>query len=90
MNDEYFDENSNNTDQDLVYQELYGEVTEEDSLKAGLDLKASVLYQLFEDTNYKLKDVRNNKVAKPVEIGKLPYELREIQNTKKEKSYLYK
>ena len=50
------------TDQDLVYQELYGEVTEEDSLEMGVRLKASVLYQLFEDTNYKLKDVRANKL----------------------------
>ncbi len=72
-------------DQDLVYQELYGEVTEEDSLETGVRLKASVLYQLFEDTNYKLSDVRLNKVAKPVEIGKLPYELKEIQDVKKRK-----
>ena len=80
------EENENNiTDQDLVYQELYGEVTEEDSLETGVRLKASVLYQLFEDTNYKLSDVRINKVAKPVEIGKLPYELKEIQSVKKRK-----
>ena len=78
------DEN-NFTDQDLVYQELYGEVSEEDSLETGVRLKASVLYQLFEDTNYKLNDVRQNKIAKPVEIGKLPYELKEIQNVKKRK-----
>ena len=75
----------NNTDQDLVYQELYGEVIEEDSLETGVRLKASVLYQLFEDTKYKLSDVRINKIAKPVEIGKLPYELKEIQNVKKRK-----
>ncbi len=75
----------NGTDQDLVYQELYGEVTEEDSLESGVRLKASVLYQLFEDTNYKLSDVRLNKIAKPVEIGKLPYELKEIQSVKKRK-----
>ncbi len=82
-----FDEEDNNsfTDQDLVYQELYGEVTEEDSLETGVRLKASVLFQLFEDTNYKLSDVRANKVAKPVEIGKLPYELKEIQSVKKRK-----
>tara|TARA_B100001029_G_scaffold177019_1_gene180902 strand:+ start:2222 stop:3367 length:1146 start_codon:yes stop_codon:yes gene_type:complete len=80
------EEDENNiTDQDLVYQELYGEVTEEDSLETGVRLKASVLYQLFEDTNYKLSDVRINKVAKPVEIGKLPYELKEIQSVKKRK-----
>ncbi len=78
--------NNNFTDQDLVYQELYGEVTEEDSLEAGVRLKASVLYQLFEDTNYKLSDVRINKLAKPVEIGKLPYELKEIQSVKKRKN----
>ena len=77
--------NNNFTDQDLVYQELYGEVTEEDSLESGVRLKASVLYQLFKDTNYKLSDVRINKIAKPVEIGKLPYELKEIQSVKKRK-----
>ena len=78
-------ENIDSTDQDLVYEQLYGEVTEEDSLESGVRLKASVLYQLFEDTNYKLSDVRINKIAKPVEIGKLPYELKEIQNVKKRK-----
>ena len=83
--EEFNSENGSNTDQDLVYQELYGEVTEEDSLETGVRLKASELYQLFEDTNYNLKDVRLNKTAKPVEIGKLPYELKEIQNTKKRK-----
>ena len=80
------EENENNyTDQDLVYKELYGEVTKEDTLETGVRLKASVLYQLFEDTEYKLSDVRINKIAKPVEIGKLPYELKEIQNVKKRK-----
>ncbi len=84
--DEFIENEKNNfTDQDLVYQELYGEVTEEDFLESGVRLKASVLYQLFEDTNYKLSDVRINKIAKPVEIGKLPYELKEIQSVKKRK-----
>tara|TARA_Y100000590_G_scaffold462779_1_gene627797 strand:- start:153 stop:1310 length:1158 start_codon:yes stop_codon:yes gene_type:complete len=83
---ELSNENYSITDQDLVYQELYGEVTEEDTLESGVRLKASVLFQLFEDTNYNLKDVRVNKIAKPVEIGKLPYELKEIQNTKKRKN----
>ncbi len=85
ITDEEINNEDNSTDQDLVYQELYGEVTEEDSLELGVRLKASVLYQLFEDTNYKLSDVRINKIAKPVEIGKLPYELKEIQSTKKRK-----
>ena len=83
--DELNGENYSSADQELVYQELYGEVTEEDSLESGVRLKASVLYQLFKDTDYSLKDVRVNKIAKPVEIGKLPYELKEIQNVKKRK-----
>ena len=83
--DELNNESESNTNQELVYQELYGEVTEEDSLESGVRLKASVLYQLFKDTDYSLKDVRLNKIAKPVEIGKLPYELKEIQNVKKRK-----
>ena len=78
-------DNDITTDQDLVYQELYGEVIEEDDLEGGVRLQASVLYQLFEDTNYSLKDVRTSKIAKPVEIGKLPYELKEIKNVKKRK-----
>ncbi len=86
LDEDFNNENNSVTDQDLVYRELYGEVTEEDSLETGVRLKASVLYQLFEDTNYKLSDVRINKIAKPVEIGKLPYELKEIQNTKKRKN----
>ncbi len=85
LEDELKNENDSITDQELVYQELYGEVVEEDDLERGVRLQASVLYQLFEDTNYNLKDVRNNKIAKPVEIGKLPYELKEIQNVKKRK-----
>ena len=85
LDEEINSENSDWTDQDLVYQELYGEVTEEDTLETGVRLNASVLYQLFKDTNYNLKDVRINKIAKPVEIGKLPYELKEIQSTKKRK-----
>ena len=82
--EEFNSENGSNTDQDLVYQELYGRLLRK-TLETGVRLKASVLYQLFEDTNYNLKDVRLNKTAKPVEIGKLPYELKEIQNTKKRK-----
>ncbi len=85
LNEKILNEDGTFTDQELVYQELYGEVTEEDSLETGVRLKASVLYQLFEDTNYNLSDVRINKIAKPVEIGKLPYELKEIQSVKKRK-----
>ena len=73
------EEISDNTIEDLVYKELYGEVLEEDSLENGVRLNASVLHQLFKDTDYDLDDIRINKITKPVEIGKLPYELKEIK-----------
>ena len=71
----------------MVYQELYGEVTEEDSLESGVRLKASVLYQLFEDTNYTLNDVREKKLVKPVALTLLPQEIKMIENTKKRKEF---
>ena len=74
------------TDQDLVYQELYGEVTEEDSLEMGVRLKASVLYQLFEDTNYSLSEVRKSKKVKPIRLSLLPNEIKQIESSKKRKS----
>ena len=42
--EEFNSENGSNTDQDLVYQELYGEVTEEDSLETGVRLKDTGLF----------------------------------------------
>ena len=48
-------------------------------------LNASTIKQLFEDTNYILKDVRKNKKVKPVVLNLLPEEIKNIQNTKKKK-----
>ena len=48
-------------------------------------LSASVIKQLFEDTNYSLSDVRKNKLVKPVALTWLPNEIKSIENTKKRK-----
>ena len=48
-------------------------------------LDASTIKQLFEDTDYKLDDVRKNKLVKPVALTLLPQEIRMIENTKKRK-----
>ena len=53
-------------------------------------LSASTIKQLFEDTNYKLDDVRKMKLVKPVALTLLPHEIKMIESTKKEKSFLYK
>ena len=48
-------------------------------------LSASIIKQLFEDTNYSLSDVRKNKLVKPVALTWLPNEIKNIQNTSKRK-----
>ena len=48
-------------------------------------LNASTIRQLFDDTNYKLDDVRKKKLVKPVALTLLPNEIKKIENTKKRK-----
>tara|TARA_B100000579_G_scaffold252971_1_gene208157 strand:- start:15 stop:1094 length:1080 start_codon:yes stop_codon:yes gene_type:complete len=50
-------------------------------------LNASTIKQLFEDTNYSLKDVREKKLVKPVALTLLPAEIKMIENTKKRKEF---
>tara|TARA_B100001121_G_scaffold150810_1_gene131929 strand:+ start:3212 stop:4165 length:954 start_codon:yes stop_codon:yes gene_type:complete len=50
-------------------------------------LNASTIKQLFEDTNYSLKDVRKRKLVKPVALTLLPAEIKMIENTKKRKEF---
>ena len=40
---------------------------------------------LFKEVNYNLKDVRETKLVKPVDIGLLPNEIKNIYNTQKKK-----
>ena len=48
-------------------------------------LSASTIKQLFQDTGYNLKDVREKKLVKPVALTLLPNEIKMIENTKKRK-----
>ncbi len=50
-------------------------------------LNAATIKQLFEDTDYKLKDVREKKLVKPVALTLLPAEIKLIENTKKRKEF---
>ena len=50
-------------------------------------LNASTIKQLFEDTNYTLKDVREKKLVKPVALTLLPQEIKMIESTKKRKEF---
>tara|TARA_B100001057_G_scaffold489222_1_gene575041 strand:+ start:32 stop:1129 length:1098 start_codon:yes stop_codon:yes gene_type:complete len=48
-------------------------------------LSASTIKQLFQDTGYNLKDVREKKLVKPVALTLLPNEIKMIEDTKKRK-----
>jgi Bax protein len=48
-------------------------------------LDASTIKQLFDDTNYKLNDVRETKLVKPVALTLLPNEIKMIENTTERK-----
>ena len=50
-------------------------------------MSASTIKQLFEDTDYNLKDVREKKLVKPVALTLLPKEIKMIESTKKRKDF---
>ncbi|MBD1156777.1 glucosaminidase domain-containing protein [Pelagibacterales bacterium SAG-MED20] len=45
-------------------------------------LSAATIVELFKSTNYDLKDVRKNKLVKPVSLTLLPNEIKKIENVK--------
>ena len=48
-------------------------------------LSAATIEELFKSTNYNLKDVRKNKLVKPISLDLLPKEIGKIENSKKRK-----
>jgi Bax protein len=50
-------------------------------------LNASTIKQLFDETDYKLKDVRETKLVKPVALTLLPNEIKMIENTTERKEF---
>ncbi len=66
---------------DLFYDVFDMNISEQDTVR----LSASTINQLFKDENYNLKDIRKNKIVKPINIDLLPSEIKSIENTKKRK-----
>ena len=50
-------------------------------------LDASTIKELFDDTDYKLKDVRQTKLVKPIALTLLPNEIKMIENTTERKEF---
>ncbi len=78
-------DNKNESDEvnykDLFFDVLDIEINAQDTVR----LSASTLKQLFEDENYDLKDIRKNKLVKPINIDLLPNEIKSIESSRKRK-----
>jgi len=76
-----FNENSEVNFNDLFTDVFEFNINEKDTVR----LSASTINQLFKDEDYNLKDIRKNKLVKPITIDVLPSEIKSIENTKKRK-----
>ena len=73
-------------DDEVDFKHLFTDVFEFDiNENDTVRLSASTLNQLFKDENYNLKDIRKNKLVKPIAIDLLPSEIKSIENTRKKK-----
>ena len=64
-------------DEGLNLKNLFDDVFKFDDLPSDtVRLSASTIQQLFEETNYNLKDVRKTKLVKPVKLSLLPNEIK--------------
>jgi Bax protein len=78
-----FDNNEQYDERDLLV-DIYS-LNEKETDAVRLD--ASTIKQLYEDTDYKLEDIRKNKLVKPVALDSFPREIKMIENTKKRKEF---
>ena len=70
---------------------LYEDIlTFDDDPIDSVRLSAATIEELFKSTNYNLKDIRRNKLVKPINIPTLPQGIKNIENTKKRKSFFIK
>ena len=73
-------------DDKLDKQYLFDDILAFDDLpNNSVRLSAATIEELFKSTNYNLKDVRKNKLVKPVSLSLLPNEIKKIENIKKRK-----
>ena len=76
----------NEESEEVDFKNLYYDVFDIDiDEKDTVRLSASTINQLFKDENYNLKDIRKNKLVKPINIDLLPNEIKSIENSKERK-----
>ena len=72
---------------ELVNIQIFDDIFQyEDITTSTVRLSASTIKQLFKDTKYNLKDVRKNKLVKPINLELLPNEMKMIENTQQRKT----
>ena len=76
-----------NLDKGLDIKDLFEDIfsLNEDAQTDVVRLSASTVKELFKDTDYSLKDIRETKQVKPVKLSLLPKEIKNIQSTKEKK-----
>ena len=80
--------NGTSADENLNEKDLLIDIFSLNDLETDtVRLNASTITQLFEDTDYKLEDVRETKLVKPVALTLLPAEIKMIESTKKRKEF---
>ena len=80
------DSSAESDERDLLY-----DILEENNSEINLvRYTTSEIDSLFKEVNYNLKDVRDTKLVKPIDIGLLPSEIKNIGNTKKRKDMFIK
>ena len=79
------------TDIDTDERDLLYDILEENNSEINLvRYTTSEIDTLFKELNYNLKNVRDTKLVKPIDIGLLPNEIKNIGNTKKRKNMFIK
>ena len=88
-NDKIFEEGDSyeqDNERDLLY-----DILEENNSEINLvRYTTSEINALFEEVKYSLEEVRNTKLVKPIDIGLLPKEIKNIGNSKKRKDMFIK
>jgi len=75
-------------DENLNKKFLYEDIlTFDEQPSDAILLSAATIEELFKSTNYNLKDVRKNKLVKPISLDLLPKEIVKIENAKKRKDF---
>ena len=80
---EVLEEQEDEMDNLQVFEDIF---QYEEVSTSSIRLSASTIKELFKETNYNLKEVRKDKIVKPINLELLPNEIKMIENIKERKN----